>query len=159
MSGRAKQSSKASAMAILCTGQRPTAEQVRQTIGQGAQQTILTALDEFWAEVGERLREPRLPEALVNPVRELWVQALEEAQRQWASEKARLEMDSQNLRVQLDAVVLENSDLIAAVETARAAATEAEARSHALRASARLGRSSSPSLRRSNMKRTWSHEY
>ncbi|RKT46629.1 DNA-binding protein [Thiocapsa rosea] len=119
---------KASAMEILCAGQRPTAEQVRQSIGQGAQQTILSALDEFWAEVGERLREPRLPEALVKPVRELWGQAVEEAQRQWASEKTRLEMDSRNLRVQLDAVVLENSDLIAAVEAARTAAAEADAR-------------------------------
>lgn len=81
-------------------------------IGQGAQQTILSALDEFWAEVGERLREPRLPEALVKPVRELWVQALEEAHRQWTSEKTRLETDIQTLRVQLEAVVLENSDLI-----------------------------------------------
>jgi chromosome segregation ATPase len=79
---------KAAALTILRGGERPTAEKVRAVVGRGAQQTILGALDEFWAELGERVREPRLPAAVVDAAAALWSGALQEAARQWEGERA-----------------------------------------------------------------------
>lgn len=82
---------KEAALKLLQGGQRPTADRVRAAIGQGAQQTILGALDEFWVEIGERLRDPRLPEPLVAPVLELWGRAVTAADQRWQTERAALE--------------------------------------------------------------------
>lgn len=79
---------KTAALAILRRGERPTAEKVRAAVGHGAQQTILSALDEFWAELGERLREPRLPAAVVDAAAALWSLALKEGAQQWDTERA-----------------------------------------------------------------------
>lgn len=82
---------KDAALMLLRSGQRPTADRVRAEIGQGAQQTILGALDEFWKEIGERLSEPRLPEVLLEPVTALWSQAVCAAGQNWQSERAGFE--------------------------------------------------------------------
>lgn len=79
---------KNAALRLLRSGQRPTADRVRAEIGQGAQQTILGALDEFWKEIGERLSEPRLPEPLLEPVKALWSQAVSAAGQNWQTERA-----------------------------------------------------------------------
>ncbi|MBK1724089.1 DNA-binding protein [Thiocystis violacea] len=82
---------KEAAFKLLQSGQRPTADRVRAAIGQGAQQTILGALDEFWREIGERLSEPRLPDPLVEPVMSLWSQAVGAAAAQWQTERTGFE--------------------------------------------------------------------
>jgi chromosome segregation ATPase len=82
---------KDAALRLLRSGQRPTADRVRAEIGQGAQQTILGALDEFWKEIGERLSEPRLPEPLLEPVTALWSQAVSAAGQNWQTERAGFE--------------------------------------------------------------------
>jgi chromosome segregation ATPase len=79
---------KEAAFKLLQDGKRPTADRVRAAIGQGAQQTILGALDEVWQEIGARLSEPRLPEPLVEPVMALWSQAVSAAALQWQTERA-----------------------------------------------------------------------
>jgi chromosome segregation ATPase len=79
---------KAAALEILRRGERPTAEKVRAVVGRGAQQTILSALDEFWADLGERVCEPRLPAAVVDAAAALWSGALTEAARVWDGERA-----------------------------------------------------------------------
>ncbi len=121
-----RQLAKAAALELLQNGQRPTAERVRQAIGQGAQQTILSALDDLWAEVGERLREPRLPEALVEPVAELWARALAEADQQWQTERGRLGEQLETAERQLTALTEKNDTLETALEAAQARATAAE---------------------------------
>ncbi|WP_043750488.1 DNA-binding protein [Imhoffiella purpurea] len=100
---------KEAAFKLLQKGERPTADRVRAAIGQGAQQTILAALDDFWGEVGARLCEPRLPESLVEPVNAIWSQAVVEAGRQWQSERAgfeerigTLETEKEGLRRELN---------------------------------------------------------
>ena len=79
---------KTAALAILRRGERPTAEKVRAEVGHGAQQTILSALDEFWAALGERLCEPRLPPTVVDAAAALWSLALTEGAQQWDTERA-----------------------------------------------------------------------
>ncbi|WP_295434909.1 DNA-binding protein [uncultured Thiodictyon sp.] len=83
-----RESAKTAALAILRRGERPTAEKVRAAVGHGAQQTILSALDEFWADLGERLGEPRLPAAVVDAAAALWSLALQEGAQQWDTERA-----------------------------------------------------------------------
>ncbi len=123
-----RQLAKAAALELLQNGQRPTAERVRQAIGQGAQQTILSALDDLWAEVGERLREPRLPEALVKPVADLWARALAEADQQWQTERGRLGEELETAERQLKALTEKNDALETALEAAHVRATAAEHR-------------------------------
>jgi len=123
-----RQLAKAAALELLQNGQRPTADRVRQAIGQGAQQTILSALDDLWAEVGERLREPRLPEALVEPVAELWARALAEADQQWQTERGRLGEQLETAERQLKALTEKNDALETALEAAHVRATAAEHR-------------------------------
>jgi len=79
---------KVAALEILRRGERPTAEKVRAVVGRGAQQTILSALDEFWAELGERVCEPRLPATVVDAAAALWSLALQEGAQQWDTERA-----------------------------------------------------------------------
>ena len=105
---------KEAGLQLLRAGQRPTAERIRQLIGQGAQQTILSALDDLWIEVGERLRDPRLPTALLAPVTALWSAAVSEAGAQWAEARAALE-------AQRDAAQAEIARLVAAAAAAEQA--------------------------------------
>jgi len=95
---------KEAALKLLQNGERPTADRVRNAIGKGAQQTILSALDEFWGEIGARLNDPRLPEALLEPMNALWSQAVTEAGRQWQSEKSALEERVRVLETELSDV-------------------------------------------------------
>ena len=112
-----RQLAKAAGWALLREGQRPTAERIRQRIGQGAQQTILSALDELWQEVGERVADPRLPPALHEPMTALWAAAVHAAGEQWAQARAVLVADGEALQArvrQLEAALM-------AGEAARAA--------------------------------------
>ena len=92
---------KEAGLQLLRAGQRPTAERIRQLIGQGAQQTILSALDDLWLEVGERLNDPRLPSALLAPVTALWSAAVSEAGAQWAQARAALEAQRESAAAEI----------------------------------------------------------
>ena len=119
---------KAAALELIQNGQRPTAELVRQAIGQGSQQTILHALDEFWLEIGERLREPRLPEALVEPMTALWRNARETARGQWQLERATLGAEVSSLQQRLDTLSTALAALTAERDRLSAAQTVGEQR-------------------------------
>ena len=119
---------KAAALELIQNGQRPTAELVRQAIGQGSQQTILHALDEFWLEIGERLREPRLPEALVEPMTALWRNAMETARGQWQLERATLGEEVSSLQQRLDTLSTALAALTAERDRLSAAQTVGEQR-------------------------------
>ncbi|NEV64680.1 DNA-binding protein [Thiorhodococcus minor] len=117
---------KEAAFKLLQSGQRPTAERVRAAIGQGAQQTILGALDEFWQEIGERLREPRLPDPLVEPVMTLWSQAVGTAASQWQTERKELEARIGALESREQTLTLELNEVTEARGRAETAAATAE---------------------------------
>ena len=104
---------KTAALTILRRGERPTAEKVRAAVGHGAQQTILSALDEFWAELGERLREPRLPAAVVDAAVALWSLALKEGAQQWDAERAAAATRVAELAAVIDELRVEQAALLA----------------------------------------------
>ena len=104
---------KAAALEILRHGERPTAEKVRAALGHGAQQTILSALDEFWAELGARLREPRLPAAVVDAAAALWSLALTEGAQQWDTERAAAATRVAELAAVIDDLRVEQAALLA----------------------------------------------
>jgi hypothetical protein len=69
------------AQAILGTGVRPTVEGVREALKAGSQRTLLTGLQRFWKELGERLSgvpdsRRRLPAAVADLADNLWQTAL-----------------------------------------------------------------------------------
>ena len=104
---------KTAALAILRRGERPTAEKVRAAVGHGAQQTILSALDAFWAELGARLCEPRLPVAVVDAAAALWSLALQEGAQQWDSERAATAIRIADLTAVVDRQRAEQAALLA----------------------------------------------
>ena len=71
----------AAAQAILGTGVRPTVEGVREALKAGSQRTLLSGLQRFWKELGERLSgvpdsRRRLPAAVADLADNLWQTAL-----------------------------------------------------------------------------------
>ena len=71
----------AAAEAILATGIRPTVEGVREALKAGSQRTLLTGLQRFWKELGDRLSgvpdtRRRLPAAVADLADTLWQTAL-----------------------------------------------------------------------------------
>lgn len=69
------------AIAILKAGHRPSVERVRATLGHGSPQTLLTALQRFWRDLGSRVEaDPaalsRLPVEIVELVDGVWQRAL-----------------------------------------------------------------------------------
>lgn len=123
---------KEAALKLLQSGQRPTADRVRAAIGQGAQQTILGALDEFWGEIGERLRDPRLPEPLVEPVMALWSHAVSQADERWQTERIGLEYRIAELVGQVDSSMQQLSREIEARTAAETHVAATEGRNEAL---------------------------
>lgn len=127
---------KEAALRLLQNGERPTADRVRNTIGKGSQQTILSALDEFWGEIGGRLNEPRLPEALLGPMNTLWTQAVREAGRQWDAERSSLEARTRVLEEGLSGAEMALSNTQVALRHSQKEAGEAH--EHARRQGERL---------------------
>ena len=71
----------AAAQAILAGGVRPTVEGVREALRAGSQRTLLTGLQRFWKELGDRLSgvpdsRRRLPAAVADIADALWQTAL-----------------------------------------------------------------------------------
>jgi hypothetical protein len=80
--------------ALLRSGERPTIDKVRQTLGTGSPNTINPLLDAWWKRLSARLDAGpaafhRLPESVAHVAEALWMQALEEGRR-----RARLELKS-----------------------------------------------------------------
>ena len=69
------------AISILKAGQRPSVERVRSALGRGSPQTLLSALNRFWRDLGTRAEaDPaaltRLPVEIVELVDGIWQRAL-----------------------------------------------------------------------------------
>jgi Plasmid replication region DNA-binding N-term len=69
------------AIAILKAGQRPSVERVRSALGRGSPQTLLSALNRFWRDLGTRVEaDPaaltRLPVEIVELVDGIWQRSL-----------------------------------------------------------------------------------
>ncbi|MDI3325838.1 DNA-binding protein [Pontibacterium granulatum] len=80
---------------LLEQGIRPTQQNVREQLGTGSISTINRALNEWWQQLGVRLREgrerPELPEPVVETANKLWQQALGYADHAYAERKAELD--------------------------------------------------------------------
>lgn len=80
---------------LLEQGIRPTQQNVREQLGTGSISTINRALNEWWQQLGVRLREgrerPDLPEPVVETANKLWQQALGYADHVYAERKAELD--------------------------------------------------------------------
>jgi Plasmid replication region DNA-binding N-term len=79
---------------LLRSGERPTIDRIRQTLGSGSPNTINPLLDAWWKRLGSRLDAGpaalhRLPESVAHVAEALWMQALDEGRR-----RARLELKS-----------------------------------------------------------------
>jgi len=71
---------------LLRSGERPTVEKVRATLGTGSPNTINPLLDGWWKRIGSRLDAGpaalhRLPESVAHVAEALWMQALDEGRR------------------------------------------------------------------------------
>ena len=76
---------------LLRSGERPTVEKIRASLGTGSPNTINPLLDAWWKRVGNRLDAGpaalhRLPEGVAHIAESLWMQALEEARRRAVTE-------------------------------------------------------------------------
>lgn len=74
---------------LLTEGVRPTQQNVRERIGSGSLTTINKGLNEWWAALGQRMREGQqgrdIPEAVIRLSSRLWTEALANAERQYQS--------------------------------------------------------------------------
>jgi hypothetical protein len=71
---------------LLRTGERPTVEKIRTTLGTGSPNTINPLLDAWWKRLASRLDAGpaalhRLPESVAHVAEALWMQALDEGRR------------------------------------------------------------------------------
>lgn len=111
---------------LIATGQRPTIERVRQTLGRGSPNTIAPLLDAWFAQLGPRLGliveasgegshgPSTIPTAVWEAVKTLWEQALVNAgdavQREFAQQSEALREQRVALEVDraaLDVVVVQ----------------------------------------------------
>lgn len=90
---------------LLEQGIRPTQQNVREQIGSGSISTINRALNEWWQQLGVRLREnrerPDLPEPVLEGANRLWQQALGYADHVYKERKA--ELDERYKAIQTEA--------------------------------------------------------
>lgn len=109
----------AAADAVLARGERPTVERVRLELGRGSPARIGGLLDQWWAQLAERLnghaRLPELPPAMSQAFMTIWEQAT-----QLAREDA-----ERGLAAQREMLTTERELLAAAEARARQQATEA----------------------------------
>ncbi|MFB9885135.1 DNA-binding protein [Balneatrix alpica] len=83
---------------LLTEGVRPTQQNVRERMGRGSLTTINKALNVWWAELGQRMAEPsvpNLPEPLVKNMQQLWRDAVFYARDQLANQAKQQEVDYQ----------------------------------------------------------------
>jgi len=90
---------------LLEQGIRPTQQNVREQIGSGSISTINRALNEWWQQLGVRLREnrerPDLPEPVLEGANRLWQQALGYADHVYKERKT--ELDERYKAIQAEA--------------------------------------------------------
>lgn len=103
---------------LLADGQRPTVANVRHRIGRGSASTINAALQEWWAELSQRLAQarsrPDVPAPLADAMSQLWAAALEQAHNALA-----------DYRHEADRKVAETTDTAATALLARVEMTKA----------------------------------
>lgn len=103
---------------LLADGDRPTVANVRHRIGRGSASTINAALQEWWAELSQRLvqarSQPEVPAPLAEAMSQLWTAALEQAHHALAE-----------YRNEADRKVTEATDAAAIALLARDEATKA----------------------------------
>ena len=89
---------------LLEQGIRPTQQNVREQLGTGSISTINRALNEWWQQLGGRLREgrerPDLPEPVIESANKLWQQALGYADHVYAERKAELDARYRDIKQQ-----------------------------------------------------------
>ncbi len=87
---------KQAADALLHEGVRPTQQNIRERIGSGSITTINKALNQWWQELGERLKantsHPMIPDPVAESASKLWHQAVAYADARL--EKERLDLES-----------------------------------------------------------------
>src|SRR4030065_164620 len=103
---------------LLADGQRPTVANVRNRIGRGSAGTINAALQEWWADLSQRLAQagsrPEVPAPIAEAMSQLWAAALEQAHNALAE-----------YRHEADRKVAEAADTAATALLARDEATKA----------------------------------
>ena len=103
---------------LLADGQRPTVANVRNRIGRGSAGTINAALQEWWADLSQRLAQarsrPDVPAPIAEAMSQLWAAALEQAHNALAE-----------YRHEADRKVAEAADTAATALLARDEATKA----------------------------------
>lgn len=124
------------AIAILKAGARPSVERVRAALGRGSPQTLLSALQRFWRDLGSRVEaDPaalsRLPVEIVELVEGIWQRALtlasQAAKRDDNAARARLEERRSEVEVRAQALLLRERDLEAALRGREQALQDAQA--------------------------------
>ncbi|MDF2180522.1 DNA-binding protein [Neptuniibacter sp. CAU 1671] len=100
---------KQAADALLHEGVRPTQQNIRERIGSGSITTINKALNQWWQELGERLKantsHPMIPDPVAESASKLWHQAVAYADARL--EKERLDLES---RYQAQVTALEQHE-------------------------------------------------
>jgi chromosome segregation ATPase len=97
----------AAAQAILLTGVRPTVDGIREALKAGSQRTLLTGLQRFWKELGERLSgvpdtRRRLPASVADLADSLWQTALTMATEGAEGSAAAMKSQLGQLRTDMD---------------------------------------------------------
>ncbi len=76
-------------------GVRPTQQNVRAELGSGSITTINKALNDWWAELGDRLKtntsHPMIPDPVAESASKIWVQALAYAEKHLEERRGALE--------------------------------------------------------------------
>lgn len=89
---------------LLEQGVRPTQQNVREQLGSGSISTINRALNEWWQQLGARIKEnrdrPDLPDPVVDTANKLWQQALGYADHAYAERKAELDARYKEIKAQ-----------------------------------------------------------
>ena len=117
--------------AIVAIGERPTVEKIRNQLGTGSPNTVTRMLDVWRQGLAERLRQtsllPELPDEVGQAMSTLWTLALQHARSQ-AQQELQTEREAlQRASAALDARASEQAAQLAAAESERAKAVEAEA--------------------------------
>ncbi len=90
---------------MLINGEKPSGPSIRARIGQGNNNTINSALQSFWREVGAILREREegrrpadIPEEVYTLARSLWEQTLTKAAAQFSEQRQQFEQATELAR-------------------------------------------------------------
>ncbi|MGH1461187.1 MAG: DNA-binding protein [Neptuniibacter sp.] len=95
MRNSTQEQAKKAADKLLMEGVRPTQQNVRAELGSGSITTINKALNDWWAELGDRLKtntsHPMIPDPVAESASKIWVQALAYAEKHLEERRGALE--------------------------------------------------------------------